>query len=76
MLKKRMLTRSGEPLPVRLAHDIYAITEVADGGDPYMLNSMISSANAWKSTVAPANPDKESVNQVGNRSTTREVYVF
>ncbi|KAH3885151.1 hypothetical protein DPMN_009141 [Dreissena polymorpha] len=37
VLKKRVFTRSGESLPVRLAKDIYAIIEVAEGGDPYLL---------------------------------------
>jgi len=61
-----MFTRSGEPLPVRLAQDIYAIIEVAEGGDPYMLKSLISTAKARKSGVERANPDIETVNQVGN----------
>jgi len=39
-LKKRMFTRSGDPLPVRLAQDIYAIIEVAEGGDPNVLKPM------------------------------------
>ena len=66
VLKKRMFTRSGESLPVRLAQDIYAIIEVAEGGDPYMLKSMISTAKARKSTVARAIPDTDVENQVGN----------
>ncbi|KAH3870076.1 hypothetical protein DPMN_033256 [Dreissena polymorpha] len=66
VLKKRMFTRSGEPLPVRLAQYIHAIIEVAEGGDPYMLKSMISTAKARKSTVARAIPDTDVENQVGN----------
>ncbi|KAH3823061.1 hypothetical protein DPMN_124905 [Dreissena polymorpha] len=61
-----MFTRSGEPLPARLAQDIYAIIEVAEGGHPYMLKSMISTAKAMKSTVARAIPDTDVENQVGN----------
>ncbi|KAH3813110.1 hypothetical protein DPMN_141560 [Dreissena polymorpha] len=59
-----MFKRSGEPLPVRLAQDIYAIIEVAEGGDPNL--SMISTAKARKSTVVRAIPDIETENQVGN----------
>ncbi|KAH3710029.1 uncharacterized protein LOC127858396 isoform X2 [Dreissena polymorpha] len=66
VLKKRMFTRSGEPLPVRLAQDIYTIIEVAEGGDPYLLKPMISTAKARKSTVVRAIPDIETENQVGN----------
>ncbi|KAH3803442.1 hypothetical protein DPMN_131703 [Dreissena polymorpha] len=66
VLKKRMFTRSGEPLPVRFAQDIYAIIEVAEGGDAYMLKSMISTAKARRSTVARAIPDTDVENQVGN----------
>jgi len=31
-LKRRMFMRSGDPLPVRLAQDIYVIIDVAEGG--------------------------------------------
>ncbi|KAH3793344.1 hypothetical protein DPMN_146852 [Dreissena polymorpha] len=66
VLKRRMCTRSGEPLPVRLAQDIYAIIEVAEGGDPYILKSMISTERARKLTVARAIPDIDTENQFGN----------
>ncbi|KAH3697892.1 hypothetical protein DPMN_085404 [Dreissena polymorpha] len=66
VLKKRMFTRSGEPLPVRLEQDIYVIIEVAEGGDSYMLKPMISTAKTRKSTIARAIPDIETENQVGN----------
>ncbi|KAH3853710.1 hypothetical protein DPMN_096242 [Dreissena polymorpha] len=66
VLKKRMFTRSGEPLPVRLAQDIYAIIDVAEGGDPYMLKPMISTAKARKSTVARVIPNIDIENQAGN----------
>ncbi|KAH3755741.1 hypothetical protein DPMN_190440 [Dreissena polymorpha] len=65
VLKKRMFTRSSEPLPVRLAQDIYAIIEVAEGGEPYLLKPMISTAKARKSVVR-AITDIETENQVGS----------
>ncbi|KAH3814229.1 hypothetical protein DPMN_142723 [Dreissena polymorpha] len=66
VLKKRMFTRSSEPLPVRLAQDIYAIIEVAEGGEPYLLKPMISTAKARKSTVVRAITNIETENQVGS----------
>jgi len=33
-LKRRMFTRSGEPVWIRLAQDIHSIVDVAKGGDP------------------------------------------
>ncbi|KAH3856705.1 hypothetical protein DPMN_099298 [Dreissena polymorpha] len=61
-----MFTRNGEPLPVRLAQGIYAIIEVAEDGDTYMLKSMISTAKARKTTVAREYPVIETENQLGN----------
>ncbi|KAH3783622.1 hypothetical protein DPMN_161564 [Dreissena polymorpha] len=58
-----MFTRSGEPLPVQLAQDIYAIIEVAEGRDPYLLKLMISTAKARNSTVVRAIPGIETENQ-------------
>ncbi|KAH3824749.1 hypothetical protein DPMN_126602 [Dreissena polymorpha] len=48
VLKNKMFTRSSKTLPVRLAQDIKAIIEVAEGRDTYMLKSMISTAKARK----------------------------
>ncbi|KAH3824718.1 hypothetical protein DPMN_126571 [Dreissena polymorpha] len=61
-----MFTRSGEPLTVRLAQDIYAFIGVAVGRDPYLLKQMMSTAKARKSAVVRAIPDIETENQVGN----------
>jgi len=37
-----MLTRTGEPVYVRLAQDIPSIIEVTEGGEPSILKHMIS----------------------------------
>jgi len=42
VLKRRMFTRSGEPVAVRLAQDIHSILQVVEGGDPAILRQMIS----------------------------------
>jgi len=50
-----MFTRRGDPLPVRLAQDIYAIIEVAEGGDCNVLKPMISVSRTRKSSVLRTN---------------------
>lgn len=47
-LKRRMHTRTGDPLAVKLAQDIYSILEVTEGGDPAILKSMISTSRRGK----------------------------
>ena len=41
-LKRRMSTRTGDPVALRLAQYIYSIVEVTDGGDPVLIKGMIS----------------------------------
>jgi len=60
-----MFTRSGDPLPVRLAQDIYVIIEVAEGGDPNVLKPMISVSRTRKLSVLRTNTD------IGTESRTR-----
>ena len=55
ILKRRMFTRSGEPVWVRLAQDIYCIVDVAEGGDPSLLSTMISHSSR-RSKRSPRTP--------------------
>ncbi|KAL4219955.1 hypothetical protein ACF0H5_020366 [Mactra antiquata] len=50
-LKRRVLTRNGDPLHVKLAQDIYCIVEVAEGGDPATLKPLISGGRTKKTTI-------------------------
>ena len=50
-LKRRMFTRTGEPVAFRLAQDIYNIIEVTEGGDCNVLKTMISTAKSGRSSV-------------------------
>jgi len=54
-LKRRVFTRTGEPVYVRLAQDIHSIIEVTEGGDPSIIKHMISNKNA-KSRRTPRTP--------------------
>ena len=49
-LKRRMFTRSGEPVAVRLAQDLYSIISVTEGEDHSILKGMISSGRKGKKT--------------------------
>lgn len=50
-----MFTRSGEPVWIRLAQDIHSIVDVAEGGDPSILRSMISHSSR-RSKRSPRTP--------------------
>lgn len=50
-LKRRMMTRAGEPVAVKLAQDIHTIIEVAEGGDCNVLKPLISTAKTRKQSV-------------------------
>ena len=49
-LKRRMFTRSGEPVAVRLAQDLYSIISVTEGEDHSILKGMISSSRKGNKT--------------------------
>jgi len=49
-LKRCMFTRSGEPVAVRLAQDLYSIISVTDGENHSILKGMISSGRKGKKT--------------------------
>ncbi|WAR13236.1 hypothetical protein MAR_027416 [Mya arenaria] len=51
-LKRRMVTRNGEPVSARLAQDVYHIIDVTEGRDPSVLKDMISRAKTRKASVA------------------------
>ena len=52
VLKRRLFTRSGEPVAVRLAQDIHSVLQVVEGGDPAILRQMtsVSSLKARRTT--------------------------
>lgn len=63
-LKRRVFTRNGDPLSIRLARDIYCLVEVAEGGDPLALKPLISTSKSKRRR-------KSSVNQIRLNSETR-----
>lgn len=60
-LKRRVPTRSGEPVAVKLAQDIHSIIEVTEDGDCGVLKPLISASKTRKTAVpstARASKDK------------------
>lgn len=47
-LKRRVATRSGEPVATRLARDIYNIVAVTEGGDYSLLREMLSTSKTQR----------------------------
>lgn len=62
-LKRRVNTRSGEPVTIKLAQDIHTIIYVAKGGDVSELKPLISASRGRKSSV------------FGNAKTRRDVEI-
>ena len=62
-----MFMRSGDPLPVRLAQGIYAIIDVAEGGDPCVLKFIISVSRSRNASMNRTNMGTGSDNRVTQR---------
>lgn len=64
-LKRRVFTRTGEPVTVKLAQDIHTIISVVEGGDYGALKPLISTCRARKPSVpSTTQPQKKSTSCV------------
>lgn len=61
-LKRRVYTRSGEPVAVKLAQDIHSIIDVVKGGDCSVLKPLISVSKKRKSSVGIRNNNNNITN--------------
>lgn len=59
-LKRRVYTRMGEPVPVKLAQDIHTIISVIEDGDCAALKPLLSATRARKSSL-PLNNQRKSL---------------
>ncbi|KAL4216301.1 hypothetical protein ACF0H5_024027 [Mactra antiquata] len=77
-LKRRMFTRTGEPVAIRLAQDIYDIVTVIEGGDVNVLKSMVSVGKTRKSSVTKQNGRNahQSVKSNGNCACSNELILI